>query len=223
MIPIMATPGNHEYNKHRLILSPVWSAQFDFPDNGPDHAKLNETVYYIDYQGVRFISLNSHVMYKELWPRLTFMQAKWLKKVLAQNPHKWTIVFHHHPMFASSMTRGDHFWLKHQFKDIYEHYGVDLVFQGHDHNYARGDAASKADDDQGPIYITSVSGGKVYKVNATWADARADTLQLFQHIEVGENRLRYRSFDTVGALNDRFVLTKDADGRKHLTETNAGG
>ena len=45
-------------------LTPYWRTRFEFPDNGPSgtgpvYDALKETVFYADYQGVRFVSLNS--------------------------------------------------------------------------------------------------------------------------------------------------------------------
>lgn len=61
MINNIATPGNHEYRSGQI--APYWDDQFEFPENGPEgmaeaHA---ESVFHTDYQGVRFISLNSNV------------------------------------------------------------------------------------------------------------------------------------------------------------------
>jgi hypothetical protein len=61
--PSILTPGNHEYPRGKdgdRILAPHWRPGFNLPENGP--AGLEETVYYTDYQGVRFISLNTQAM-----------------------------------------------------------------------------------------------------------------------------------------------------------------
>ena len=66
MIPSMPTPGNHEYraknqqeaDAKQRSLSVQWRPQFTLPQNGP--AGLEETVYYMDYQDVRVISLDSN-------------------------------------------------------------------------------------------------------------------------------------------------------------------
>ena len=98
-LPSIPVPGNHEYNPQiqndidegikRLSLQ--WNNQFTLPDNGVEGIK--ETNYYIDYQGVRFIALNSNILIEE--------QAKWLEKVLSNNPNKWTIATYHHPIFSA--------------------------------------------------------------------------------------------------------------------------
>ncbi|MDZ7695333.1 MAG: hypothetical protein U5K69_30170 [Balneolaceae bacterium] len=80
MLPSIAIPGNHEYEGYTEELdeqdieelSIQWRPQFEFPLNGPDG--LEETTYYIDYQGVRIIGLNSNEQIDK--------QAKWLENVL---------------------------------------------------------------------------------------------------------------------------------------------
>ena len=57
--PSLMTPGNHEYMKpegaEAQQLAPQWRLQFNLPDNGPSEW-LSETVYRVDYQGVRVIN-----------------------------------------------------------------------------------------------------------------------------------------------------------------------
>ncbi|MGB3798957.1 MAG: FN3 domain-containing metallophosphoesterase family protein, partial [Lewinella sp.] len=60
VMPSIATPGNHEYGRNLLgnrELSPHWRPTFNLPENGP--ADFPETVYYVDYQETRVISLDS--------------------------------------------------------------------------------------------------------------------------------------------------------------------
>ncbi len=98
MVASIPTPGNHEYERPRAVagtpsgpdsppkaaakaeLSRHWRPQFALPEHGPDG--LKETVYYVDYQGVRIVSLNSNENIEA--------QAPWLEKVLADNPNRWT-------------------------------------------------------------------------------------------------------------------------------------
>ncbi len=55
----VATPGNHEYSL--TSLSRYWTPQFPGAGNGPTRGThLPQTVYHTDYQGVRFIVLNSN-------------------------------------------------------------------------------------------------------------------------------------------------------------------
>jgi 3',5'-cyclic AMP phosphodiesterase CpdA len=104
MIPSLAAPGNHEYFKdenQKGTLSRHWRPQFALPENGPEG--LTETAYYIDYQGIRFISLNSQEAISD--SEVLEKQAAWFEKINKENPNRWTIVFHHHPIYSTAWNR----------------------------------------------------------------------------------------------------------------------
>ena len=216
MMPSIATPGNHEYHKTTVegsndeirTLSKHWRPTFAFPENGPEG--LKESVYWLDFQGVRFISLNSNEQQE--------IQAAWLKQVLASNPNRWTIVTFHHPMYSSAQGR-DNVGLRKLWKPILDQYQVDLVLQGHDHSYARSGLELPANPEnlltgvnvkKGPtVYVVSVSGPKQYDVGERFFFARAASgAQLYQIIHVGRDELRYEARVANGQLYDAFVLQK---------------
>lgn len=229
MLPSIATPGNHEFQPLRpedwvkglRQLSAQWQPQFTLPENGIDSLEaLRETVYYVDYQDTRIISLNSTNYQEE--------QAPWLEEVLASNDKKWTVVTFHHPLFSASERR-DNEALRAAWKPILDKYRVDLVLQGHDHSYARGRAEPfgenvvsgvNARDLTGTVYVVSVSGGKMYKLRPNaWEDfdgavqdRGAENTQLIQLINIDGDKLTYQSFTATGQLYDAFDLIKQGKG-----------
>ena len=110
------------------LVSSHWRPQFAFPIQDLPDERLAETLYYIDYQGVRIISLDSNIAIEE--------QVPWLSNVLENNPNKWTVVTFHHPVFSPASDR-DNPVLRQFWKPILDQYKVDLVLSGHDHIYAR--------------------------------------------------------------------------------------
>ncbi|MCA9047554.1 MAG: metallophosphoesterase family protein, partial [Planctomycetaceae bacterium] len=128
--PCLATPGNHEYAKAGLLssgkLSDHWRPTFAFPENGPPG--LEETCWWLDYQGVRLVSLNSNENLQ--------LQADWLKEVLRENPQTWTIITYHHPLYSAKAGR-DNSELRRIWQPVFDEFRADLVLQGHDHTYAR--------------------------------------------------------------------------------------
>ena len=229
-LPSIPIPGNHEYNPQVQNdidegikrLSVQWNSQFTLPMNGVDGIK--ETNYYIDYQGVRFIALNSNILIAE--------QAEWLEDVLSDNPNKWTIATYHHPIFSASRGR-DNETLRNLWKTLFVKYNVDLALQGHDHTYTRGRVApyetnivdgENIQDATGTVYVVSVSGGKMYKVKPGWEDYEAlrdrvgNNKQLFQVISVDGNKLSYKSYTATGELFDAFDLIKNKNGLNSFIE-----
>jgi 3',5'-cyclic AMP phosphodiesterase CpdA len=170
---------------------------------------LGETVYTIDYQGTRIISLNS--------TRQDDQQAEWLSGVLADNPSRWTIVTFHHPIYSSGADR-DNPQLRKAWQPLFDKYRVDLVLQGHDHTYSRTDlvtaenlptGVTQRSNQGGTLYVVSVSGPKMYKLNRKpFMRRAAEDTQLYQIIRVEENELHYEARAATGSLYDGFALRK---------------
>ncbi|MEZ5366204.1 MAG: metallophosphoesterase [Bryobacterales bacterium] len=206
-LPSVPTPGNHEYEKNDVTqertLSRHWRPQFALPRNGPEG--LDETCYYLDIQGVRIVALNTNERQQE--------QAEWLDRLLSDNPNRWTVVTHHHPIFSAAEGR-DNPELRELLQPIYDKHRVDLVLTGHDHTYARSNltvGANVQSGDAGTVYVVSVSGPKMYELERKdWMQRAAEDTQLFQKIRIDGDRLRYESYTARGALYDAFELQKQA-------------
>jgi DNA-binding beta-propeller fold protein YncE len=224
----LAAAGNHEYEGDTL--SRQWQAQFDYPANGPTDAAtasvLDGTVHYNDYQGVRFISLNSNITES----KALAVQTAWLESALKDNPNTWTVVYFHHPVFSLDEGRNNTA-IRQAWVPLFEKYNVDLVLQGHDHNYGRGNSnASEKDlpagwnselNYDGPVYAVSVVGSKMYS-NAgprlwTSNDAhlrklKGDT-ELYQLVDVSGGTLRYEARTADGQYYDGLTIVKNATGK----------
>ncbi|MCW2289309.1 beta-galactosidase-like protein [Leucobacter luti] len=206
---VMAAPGNHEYTGDKLLSA--WKANFEYPRNQPKLETIGalaelaqgdteearqaaayfahwaefaaETVYYTDYQGVRFITLNAtrdttfltpnglpacaaatcpSKQVASLW---TQYQAAWLDFILSESPSQWNVVTFHQPVFSTSAGR-DEPELRKRWVPVFEKHNIDLVLMGHDHTYGRGFVNETATDvpgiTSGPVYAVSNSGAKHY-------------------------------------------------------------
>lgn len=212
MMPGLNTPGNHDYGQFLLrgqktkMVSPLFRAHFTQPENGPEG--LEETTYFVDYQGVRIVSLNGNERVPE--------QVAWLDQLLQNNPNHWTIVMMHQPVYSTGKER-DNPRLREALLPVYDKHAVDLVLQGHDHSYGRTHKLrnGRRVDDAAPgtVYVVSVTGPKFYRINPQHEQlmAKIDTgKQLFQVIEVDRDTLRYESWTVTGERYDTFTLTKAA-------------
>ena len=204
-LPIIATPGNHEYKTDstgKRNLSTLWRPHFTLPQNGPEG--LEETVYFVDYQGARIISLNSN---QDL-----VKQANWLDNVLTKNPNNWSFLTFHHPVYSASKGR-DNKDLRELWKPIIDKHQVDLVLTGHDHSYGRGNnignGVNVRDEKNGTVYVVSVSGPKQYQLREDrWMARAAENTQLYQVINVNGDVLNYRAMTATGEIYDEFDLIK---------------
>jgi hypothetical protein len=186
-IPSFLTPGNHDIDSDET--NKTWRPQFVLPRNGPQGQE--ELSYYVDYQGVRLISLNSEAYNDKT-------QLKWLEKVLSDNPCAWTIVVTHKPSYSTGKDR-DSTKLRNLLMPLYDKYGVNIVLQGHDHSYGRTPK------------IRAGSGPKMYELNRAgrpFMARMAGNLQLFQVLTVASNSLSYEAYTADGKLFDSFELQK---------------
>src|SRR4030042_3548003 len=214
MMPSVPTPGNHEYDERVIqsrTFSKHWNQIFTMPINSPSE-KFKDRIYFMDYQGVRLISVDSPAYGEN--SEDDEMILDWLDKNLATNPNRWVVVFSHYPIYNCCQGRD-----KKQYQDvskiIFEKYGVDIVLQGHDHTYCRGQNLSNAEANSKnhPMYIVSVAGEKMYGLTTNfWADRVASNTQLYQNITFSGDTLSYESFTVAGELYDEFMLIKDKNG-----------
>jgi hypothetical protein len=214
LTPTLASPGNHEYDKNETgvrIFSKHWRQIFTFPGNGP--RGLEQRAYYLDYQGARLISLDSMLIASDETSRS--QQIKWLEGVLAENPKKWTIVVMHHPVHSCSYGR-DNPELREGLKPVLERFEVDLVLQGHDHSYCRGNTASvETNEGAVPVYVVSVAGPKMYGLNVMgWQDREASRTQLYQVVRVREAEIAVDTYSVVGELYDSFKIVDSGSGKR---------
>ena len=207
MLPIILTPGNHEFTNVRL--TPLWRSHFTLPENGPQGIEeLFGTCFYIDYPDLRVISLDGEQIDED--PQMRLAMVRWLESILENNPKKWTVMTMHYPFYHTRPDRNNP-KLRTAFKPIVDKYGVDLILQGHDHGYGRGmlDRNDTGPVDKGTMYVVSVSGPKMYEVGqGHWIQKRGEDLQLYQVITIEGDRLDYKSYSTVGKLFDEFSLIK---------------
>ncbi|MDH6179999.1 LPXTG-motif cell wall-anchored protein [Microbacteriaceae bacterium SG_E_30_P1] len=239
---VIAAPGNHEYSGDEFLK--VWKSNFEYDANGPQwdgnegttdaqkqeaayrqqmQIALDETAYYTDYQGVRFISLNASrsqaiaLMTPDVLPPCLIgcpnptelwlqVQAEWLDSILANNPNQWAVAVFHQPVFSTATGR-DEADVRAAWLPVFQRNDIDLVLMGHDHTYARGyvneDATATPGVTTGPVYAVSVSGPKYYdqqpEDNNVWTQngatqvTRAGYTSTFQGITVSGNTLRYES------------------------------
>lgn len=244
----IATPGNHEYFREtgpNNLLNAYWDKQFAFPRNGPQapagtefpevYAALDRgNVHYIDYQGVRFVSLDSNGAAvpsgasRQAW---FDVQAAWLDEVLTDNPNRWTVLYSHHPVLSVSSGRNNA-QLRNAWLPVIEAHDVDLVLQGHDHTYGRGNRnGSRIGNSQlhdGTVFAVSVSGPKMYDVSGqVWTDNDADLrvtaqdTQLYQLIDVSDGEIRYEAYNAAGEWEDGFTITKNPAGKKTVRDLSA--
>ncbi|MBB5638008.1 hypothetical protein HDE68_003934 [Pedobacter cryoconitis] len=151
--PLFPAPGNHDYHDTDLSSKraqetheTAYYQNFSMPVNGESGGTPSHTqaFYSFDIGNIHFISLDSYGkedqtyrLYDTLGP-----QVNWIKKDLAENKNKgWVIAFWHHPPYTMGSHNSDQeeelVKIRENFIRIIEREGVDLVLNGHSHDYER--------------------------------------------------------------------------------------
>jgi len=159
-LPIVAIPGNHEYLKGVVKTLPEhWKTLFPNPQNGP--ARFLGTSYYVDFPCMRLIAVNTDGLQRMSdYTQVAF----WVKKCLLDACDRFTIVMMHHPIYSTAEGRSNPLmWLA--FHSAMRE--ADVVFSGHDHNYAHRTEHYKArfwKKEQPTLFIGTNASNKKYPV-----------------------------------------------------------
>ena len=177
MVPRVATPGNHEYSgtSSRRTGDRASRCRRTARRHGLRlrRAQGHRVLHRLSGRPVHLAELELGAVPSANCVRSSSsIQAPVAGEPAGEQPDKWTVVTFHHPMFSNEPARNNPAqraaWLP-----IFERYGVDLVLQGHDHSYARGNlvAGSRRRRGNGTMYVVSVSGPKMYGAdNSNWVE-----------------------------------------------------
>ncbi|MES2515613.1 MAG: metallophosphoesterase [Bacteroidota bacterium] len=146
---IYPAPGNHDYANSAALAMTHGIPYYDVFNRNPQNAELggvasnHKEFYSYNYGNAHFISLDSYGMESNtyhLWDTLG-PQFQWLQQDLQQDHSLWKIVYFHHPPFTmgshNSDTEADLVSIRKIIARLLEKHGVDLVINGHSHNYER--------------------------------------------------------------------------------------
>jgi hypothetical protein len=204
---------------------------------------LSKTYYSFDYQNTHVLVMDSdRVSFSSGSAQYNFVIND--LKTASQNPNiNWIIVYVHKQMYTSpntcsasscSNTASDATNLRNTYHTKFEQYGVDLVLNGHVHNYQRTfpieyDSGSPSSptitssntnsytNPQGQIYITVGTGG----VNFHALSGKASFVAKQQDDQFGQldikiandgAKLEGRFYANSGSVLDSFSITKTASG-----------
>ena len=131
-------------------------------------------------------------------------QVKWLDKELVGKGTGWKIAYFHHPLYTTS-SRGPVVEVRKVLEPLFVKYGVNVVFNGHEHMYER------IKPQRGIHYF--VAGGSA-KLNR--GDARPggiteklfDSDRSFMLVEISGNILYYQTISRTGETVDKGTIRR---------------
>ncbi|MCC6764619.1 MAG: metallophosphoesterase [Deltaproteobacteria bacterium] len=157
------TLGNHDLNN---VGASNWANSVEIkmhalPRNAP--AGEEERYFSFDDGNAHFVVLDSNP------PGVNATQTAWLANDLAATTRKWKFVFLHHTPYSCATgfaSIGSDHNVRDTWGPIFEQYGVDIVFLGHDHSYERSQAVDdyavsggSGPDGKSTYYVMTGGGG----------------------------------------------------------------
>lgn len=171
---------------------------------------MNGQRYYSFKKGdVRFFALDSNYMDPD--------QLKWLTEQLQNSNDEWKIAFFHHPLYSSAAAHGSSVELRGILEPLFQKYGVQVVFSGHDHVYER------MAPQKGIAYFTEGSSGQLRRGDVRGAGFTAkffDTDCSFMLVEIAQNELYFQTLSRSGETVDAGKVTR-AEAQKVVVPTAA--
>ncbi|MFF3984217.1 purple acid phosphatase family protein [Streptomyces sp. NPDC001601] len=179
-VPWMVSYGNHDME---AWYSPNGyggeEARFSLPDNGPDKNHL-PGVYSFVHGNTAIISLDPNDVSFEIPANLGISggtQTKWfeaqLKKFRASKDIDFIVVFFHHCAYCTSTAHASEGGVRQEWVPLFEKYTVDLVINGHNHQYERTDVIkgntvvkklpigeTAYSETEGVVYVTAGAAGR---------------------------------------------------------------
>ncbi|MFW5780784.1 MAG: metallophosphoesterase family protein, partial [Bacillota bacterium] len=166
------------YNNHLMHYNPSF--------NPTEQDLLTGAYYSFDYSGVHFVVLNTNDIDEDNMMSQT--QIEWLEDDLENNDKEHVVVSTHKGLY----TAGSHAFdedvinMREQLSPIFEEYGVNIVFGGHDHTYTMS-------------YYLDGEGNPVEGANHEFEDGR---------LKIGDEGTLYVTMSTVG---DKYYQWKDSE------------
>lgn len=197
-IPLMPVTGNHDEVNGK---ADRYTTHFNLPDNGAGNS-LPGTSYSFDYGDAHFTILNTESN--------ILGQTEWLRQDLLSTDKPWKIVATHRPVYGGNSYSKVLEWAK-----VFDEFGVDLVLQGHNHEYSRSYPVYGGEvtvPGQGTVYVTINTAGQ--KFNEKKKDGFYHAVhfqngkQMFAGVTINGNNLTYQAYDVEGKLLDEFEIAR---------------
>jgi len=194
--------GNHDYGN-------IFQNNLVNPGNGNHYA--------FAFGNAIFIGLEDHDKSIEA------EQTEFIDSVFRSNTDKtWRFVFFHRPFYTSGFHAGEMDYLFDSWWKLFDDYGVDLIFNGHAHNYLRtkpinrnvSDTSAVNEYGSGPgqgrcQVIAGSYGAPRYPADSGWFVDVAFDRYAYTTIEINGNKLILRAFDAeTGEKFDELILQK---------------
>jgi hypothetical protein len=214
--------GNHEESGSQT--AKYYENIFELPKN----PRGSELYYTTRYGNALFITLNSEAIYTPNGNGDT-IQLNWLRSVLSSANNdasiKWKVISFHRPFFNIGSHQQEMDLFRSTYWKAFDDYGVDLILNGHDHNYQRSKPINLNVSSSSPVpqygsavgegrcqIICGGAGAPFYDKIATaadmWAIDKFNRINHFVYAEVNDCEMNITVYSMNGSVIDNFSINK---------------
>jgi hypothetical protein len=194
MVPIA---GNHENEAARFF------ANFAIPGDGPyakTYASFNaDNTHFVLFDDEQLAVNDVTAPTPQLTAQLAWLDADLAKANADRAAHPFIVVISHRGLVSSSRhaLESDVLQVRGALLPLFDKYAVDLVVNGHDHEYERSNPVKAGSPPSGPVVVQPAgSGGTVYMI-AAGAGA--------EPYEVGTGTAAYRATTTKFGMGTPYI------------------
>jgi predicted MPP superfamily phosphohydrolase len=151
--------GNHEHTIYALTYG---NSSYKSPyllNQYMKHFGLTKQYYSFNYQNVHFIAMSTEVPFHVGSEQYNFIKSD-LAAASTNSSINWIIVYFHNPMYSSPNRILPDKISRDIYHPLFDEYGVDLILQGHNHNYQRSYPLKYNSSYSGNPVITTVEKSK---------------------------------------------------------------
>lgn len=194
---LMPAHGNHEF------LAVHYFAQFALPGT-------NEQYYAVDYGDLLMMSLNDTVAEGGV---RDVEERQFIEAELRDTQATWKVGMHHQPAYSTCTRHNSDLNVRDAWSDVFEDFGVDLVFAGHNHIYERSlpikDGAEQSPG-EGTIYVvTGGAGAPLYRESEDqWFGDVANPIEHYVIADFSPSGIDVVAYDLSGNVIDSFNVPR---------------
>jgi predicted phosphodiesterase len=165
--------------------------------------------YSFDHENVHFLAMASSHKSGPTSEQFAFIQQD-LAKASQDNDTDWIVAFLHSPLYGTSKTIPEEVGLRNIYQPLFDQYDVDLVLQGHIHNYQRSHPLkfNATMDEGGTVFVTAGTAGAFEMNFAQEHDYIAEKFKAvgFVYVDVHEDKLEMAFIASNGTRIDPYTI-----------------
>jgi predicted phosphodiesterase len=182
-VPVQACMGNHEED------GILYAKYLPYPF-------VRDHYWSFDYGPVHIVIVDQYDSY-----RITPSQLTWIENDLRATTKAWKLIVLHEPGWSAYGKHTNNSDVQTRIQPLCEAYGVDIVFAGHNHYYARAEVNKV-------MHVTTGGGGAPLRTPVLTSRNVITALDAlhFCRIDIRDNQLAFKAVRLDGTVIDKFFI-----------------